>query len=423
MTAIVRTSPRPGMVRPTRRWVRGWLQPSITLKRKRMTTTVMTSGTSTRSPAVRWRRKRKDIGAGFYPRAPYNPAMSIRTASPSGRAPRCRRARWFVRSVPGSGRQARDACGRIRRPRKHHGDEHRRRRNRREGEPGDRPEEGGFHRRRGRPRAAHHELLSGGAGPLRPARRGHCCAHARAGSCPGAGAGAREDAEEPHRHLRRQPPPVAVQPQPRPPERRDLRPRERQGQRRGNDRRVEPVAEGPEKVHERRPRPVGHPQAARGRERARSADDFRPAGRDPGDRRLHDRGPGCGPSAVLLPVARQRPDLHDRGADDDDQQARRHRGPQDPHPRFRRPAAVSGSGAVEVRVRRVPRHHEPDHEPLRVRSDHEVPFRRPGGECVGGVDLHDRRVGSPDRFKRLGRTARHPSASTCSTSETTFRRC
>src|SRR5712692_10026638 len=46
-----------------------------------MTTAVMTSGTSTRRPAVRWRRTRNVIGAGFYPRAPYNPVMSIRPAS------------------------------------------------------------------------------------------------------------------------------------------------------------------------------------------------------------------------------------------------------------------------------------------------------------------------------------------------------
>jgi len=37
--------------------------------------TVTTRGTSTRRPAVRWRRKRIVISAGFYPRDPYNPAM------------------------------------------------------------------------------------------------------------------------------------------------------------------------------------------------------------------------------------------------------------------------------------------------------------------------------------------------------------
>src|SRR5664280_3762129 len=87
---------------------------------------------------------------------------------PSGPAPPRRRARRIVRRVPGSHRQARDADGRIRRPREHHRDEPRRRRDRREGEPGDRPEKRGLHRRRGQPRAARHELLSRGAGPLRP---------------------------------------------------------------------------------------------------------------------------------------------------------------------------------------------------------------------------------------------------------------
>src|SRR5664279_1185551 len=78
MTTTVRTSPRPGMVRPTRRSVSGWLAPSIVLKTNRTTETVTTRGTSTRRPAVRWRRKRIVISAGFYPRDPYNPAMAIR---------------------------------------------------------------------------------------------------------------------------------------------------------------------------------------------------------------------------------------------------------------------------------------------------------------------------------------------------------
>src|ERR1017187_808811 len=78
ITTIVRTSPSPGMARPTRRSARGWLKPSIAVKTKRTTTTVTTTGTSTRRPAVKWRRKRIVIEAGFYPRDPYNPAMSIR---------------------------------------------------------------------------------------------------------------------------------------------------------------------------------------------------------------------------------------------------------------------------------------------------------------------------------------------------------
>ena len=40
---------------------------------------------------------------------------------------------------------------------------------------------------------------------------------------------------------------------------------------------------------------------------------------------------------------------------------------------------------------------------LRVRPDHEVPFRRPGGERLGRVDLHDRRVGPLGGFERVGR--------------------
>ena len=67
---------------------------------------------------------------------------------------------------------------------------------------------------------------------------------------------------------------------------------------------------------------------------------------------------------------------------------------------------------------------ESDHVALRVRSDDEVPFRRAGGERLGRVDLHDRRVGSHGRFERLGREPHaRPSASTRSSSETTSRRC
>src|ERR1017187_389395 len=78
ITTIVRMSPSPGMARPTRRSVRGWLKPSIAVKTNRTTLTVTTTGTSTRRPAVRWRRKRIVIEAGFYPCDPYNLAMSIR---------------------------------------------------------------------------------------------------------------------------------------------------------------------------------------------------------------------------------------------------------------------------------------------------------------------------------------------------------
>src|SRR5664279_3507043 len=81
MTTTVRTSPRPGIVRPMRRSVSGWLAPSIVLKTNITTEAVTTRGTSTRRPAVRCRRKRIVIRTGFYPRDPYNRTMAIRRSS------------------------------------------------------------------------------------------------------------------------------------------------------------------------------------------------------------------------------------------------------------------------------------------------------------------------------------------------------
>ncbi len=166
---------------------------------------------------------------------------------------------------------------------------------------------------------------------------------------------------------------------------------------------MEPVAEDPEKVHERRPRSLRRPQADRGGERSRPGDLVGAARRHSGDRRLDHRRPGRGPRAQLLPGARQRLDLHDRRHEDDDRPARGRRWTQDPDPRFRRPSAVAGRGALAVHFGQVPGRDDAFHLAVRVRPDHEVPQCRSGGERVGRFRLHDRRIRPLGGFERVRR--------------------
>ena len=166
---------------------------------------------------------------------------------------------------------------------------------------------------------------------------------------------------------------------------------------------VEPVAEDPEEVHERRPRPLGRPQADRGGKRPRpqilserrdviqAIDDSTTVDQAAGRVRSYCQSLD---NDLTFTIDAMKTTI-DQLAGVDGRKILIHVSdglPQSPGAELWK--------YVSDKFRDASTHST---STVRVRPHHEVPERRSGGECVGRVHLHDRRVRPLGRLEHLRR--------------------